>query len=257
MELDAKHDVRLILDNCDSLGSKWEDEYLTEYAVASSCSFYPAHHITTGEGGMVSSHIKDVVDIARSVSWWGRDCYCIGSANLLPNGTCKKRFCKWLEPMYDGVVDHKYVFTNLGYNLKPLDIQGAMGVVQLKKFDTIHKLRGDHKDKIEAMFLNIDGVRCVSVYDEASPSWFGVPIICETNELKDKLVKHLETNGIQTRNYFAGNILIHPAYKEYGNWEEYPNSNEVLRKVFFVGCSPHYTNEVIEYIDKVVGDFIR
>ena len=159
--------------------------------------------------------------------------------------------------MYDGVVDHKYVFTNLGYNLKPLDIQGAMGNVQLSKFDKIHDLRRNHKERIEKIFSKIEGIKQVKVYKDAHVSWFGVPIICETNELKDNLVKHLELNGIQTRNYFAGNILIHSAYKEYGNWEEYPNSNEVLRKVFFVGCSPHYTNEVINYINKVIEDFIK
>ena len=256
IELRDYYKVELILDNCDSLGSKWNDKFLTDYVVASSCSFYPAHHITTGEGGMVSSKIKEVIDIARSISWWGRDCHCIGMANLLPNGTCGNRFSKWLEPMYDGVVDHKYVFTNLGYNLKPLDIQGAMGVVQLKKFNEVCALRRNHKERIEKIFLKINGVKGVNVYEEADVSWFGVPIICETGELKDKLVKHLESNGIQTRNYFAGNILIHPAYKEYGNWEDYPNSNEVLRKVFFVGCSPHYTNQVINHINKVVGDFI-
>jgi CDP-6-deoxy-D-xylo-4-hexulose-3-dehydrase len=256
LEMKDRYGIELILDNCDSLGSMWRDKFLTEYAVASSCSFYPAHHITTGEGGMVSSHIKEVIDIARSISWWGRDCHCIGMANLLPNGTCGNRFDCWLKPMYDGIVDHKYVFTNLGYNLKPLDIQGAMGNVQLKKFNKIHDLRRDHKERIEKIFLKIDGVKGVKVHSEAIVSWFGVPIICETNELKDNLVKHLESNGIQTRNYFAGNILIHPAYKEYGNWEEYPYSNEVLRKVFFVGCSPHYTNEVINYINEVVEDFI-
>jgi len=254
-DIKMDYDIELILDNCDSLGSKWLDDYLTDHCVASSCSFYPAHHITTGEGGMVSSKIKEVIDIARSISWWGRDCYCVGMANLLPNGTCKNRFCKWLEPMYDGVVDHKYVFTNLGYNLKPLDIQGAMGVVQLEKFDKIHTLRQDHKERIERIFSKIKGIKKVYVDPAADVSWFGVPIICETRELKDKLVKHLETNGIQTRNYFAGNILIHPAYKDLDNWEDYPMANEVLKRVFFVGCSPHYTNEVINYINKVIEEF--
>jgi len=87
MELELKYNIKLILDNCDSLGSKWKNEYLSMYTVASSCSFYPAHHITTGEGGMVSSTTKEIVDIARSIAWWGRDCYCVGMANLLPNGT--------------------------------------------------------------------------------------------------------------------------------------------------------------------------
>lgn len=256
ISLKNKYGIELILDNCDSLGSKWRNKFLTDYVVASSCSFYPAHHITTGEGGMVSSKIKGIVDIARSISSWGRDCHCVGVANLLPNGSCKNRFCKWLEPMYDGIIDHKYVFTNVGYNLKPLDIQGSMGIVQLRKFDKIFQLRRQHKDKIEKIFSMISGIKQVHVYSDATVSWFGVPIVCETSELKDKLVNYLETNGIQTRNYFAGNILIHPAYTEFGNWKEYPEANQVLRKVFFVGCSPHYTDEILDYINKIVKDFV-
>lgn len=102
-----KHKIKLVLDNCDSLGSTWRGKFLNEYAIASSCSFYPAHHITTGEGGMVSSKNPKIINTARSISWWGRDCFCVGSQNLCADGTCKKRFSAWL-PDSDKVIDHKY-----------------------------------------------------------------------------------------------------------------------------------------------------
>ena len=129
--------LKYIADNCDSLGSKWKGEFLTKHAVAASCSFYPAHHICTIEGGMVSSNIEEIVQIARSFAWWGRGCYCVGSQNKLPNGVCGQRFDRWLEG-YDKDVDHKYVFGVQGYNLKPADLQGSIGLIQLKKQTEIH-----------------------------------------------------------------------------------------------------------------------
>jgi CDP-4-dehydro-6-deoxyglucose reductase, E1 len=138
VDICESNNIHLIADNCDSLGSKWKGEYLTKHAIAASCSFYPAHHICTIEGGMVSSDEKAIVDLARSFAWWGRACYCVGQQNLLSNGVCGKRFDTWLES-YDDVVDHKYIFSNMGYNLKPLDLQGSVGSVQLLKFDKIHE----------------------------------------------------------------------------------------------------------------------
>lgn len=255
VSLSRKNNIEIILDNCDSLGSKWKGKNLSSYAIASSCSFYPAHHVTTGEGGMVSSDIKDIVDIARSFAWWGRDCYCVGSANLLSNGTCKKRFGKWI-PNNNTIVDHKYVFSNIGYNLKPLDFQGAIGVEQLHKFDEIHKKRVKNKKIISDIFTkNINGITIVEEDKRSDTSWFGVPIICKTPELKKSLVEHLEKNKVQTRNYFAGNILLHPAYMHLGNYKLYPNANLVLERVFFVGCSPTYNNDIISYIEEVVKKY--
>jgi CDP-6-deoxy-D-xylo-4-hexulose-3-dehydrase len=257
LELKNKYNLELILDGCDSLGSKWDGKELTEYAVASTCSFYASHHICTIEGGMVSSNNEDIVKLARSIAWWGRDCYCIGSSNLLPNGSCGMRFSNhWLNTKDDILIDHKYVFANIGYNLKPIDMQGAMGLVQLEKFPEFETKRRKNKKKIESIFLNnIKGLKPIFTYDKSDPSWFGVPVICDTNELKNKLVKHLETNNIQTRNYFAGNILLHPAYQNLDNWELYPNANQVLEKIFFVGCSPNYTDETIKYIEEVITNF--
>lgn len=246
-----EYNLHLIADNCDSLGSKWSGNYLTDYAVAASCSFYPAHHITTIEGGMVSSNIKEVVDLARSFAWWGRDCYCVGSQNLLSCGTCGKRFDYWLEG-YNEIVDHKYIFGQIGYNLKPIDMLGAIGSVQLKKFDQIHSKRRENKKRLHQIFETIPGVRVIDELENAETSWFGVPIVYDH---KHKLVKHLEDHKIQTRNYFAGNLLIHPAYRHLGSGSDYPNAMKVLENVFFIGCSPTINNEMIEYIEEVVQSY--
>jgi len=252
MSICEKHNLELILDNCDSLGSKWKGKLLSDYAIASTHSFYPAHHISTGEGGLVSSNREDIVSTCRSLAWWGRDCYCVGAANLIPNGTCCNRFDKWLDD-YDGIIDHKYVYTNIGFNLKPLDLQGAIGVVQLEKVDIIHEKRMKHKKMMQNILLNrIKGIRIPDELEHAETSWFGVPIICKDKHQKAKLVNLLESNKIQTRNYFAGNILIHPAYKHLDDFKKYPNSNQVLDRVFFLGCPPHYTQDTFDYIDSVL-----
>jgi len=255
VSISKKYNIELILDNCDSLGSKWNGKELSEYSIASSCSFYPAHHISTGEGGMVSSDNDEIINLARSFAWWGRDCYCVGSANLLSNGTCKNRFDKWI-PELDIVMDHKYLFSNIGYNLKPLDLQGAIGIEQLKKMNEIHAKRRNNKNKISGLFEKyVDGVRVPVEHEKAETSWFGVPIICDTKELKEDLVNHLESNRIQTRNYFAGNLLLHPAYHELDKASKYPAANSVLETVFFVGCSPTYSDSMIDYIGIVLSKY--
>ncbi len=252
IDLCNRHNIKLIADNCDSLGSKWKGEYLTHHAVAASCSFYPAHHITTIEGGMVSSNIKEIVDIARSFAWWGRDCYCVGPQNLLECGVCGKRFDTWLEN-YNKVVDHKYVFGQIGYNLKPADLQGAIGSVQLQKFEDVHKKRRANKEKIQKIFESIPNVRVINERQEAETSWFGVPIVADYD--KAPLVRFLESHKIQTRNYFAGNILMHPAYKHLEDASNYPNASKVLDNVFFVGCAPIINDSMIEYIEEVVNEY--
>ena len=254
LDLCDLYDIELILDGCDSLGTKWNDKLLVEYSLAWSNSFFPSHHITTVGGGMVSSANTEIVSTARSMAWWGRDCHCVGPANLLPNGSCGNRFDTWL-PNYEGVMDHKYIFTNLGYNLKPLDFQGCIGIAQMDKVDEIHIKRRNAKKVIGKMLEDILGVQVPKELPKAETSWFGTPIICKDKQYKDKLVSHLEKHKIQTRNYFAGNILLHPGYSNLGDWGDYEHSNEVLNKVFFIGAAPHYTQEVFDYIEKVLRDF--
>ena len=229
MNLCKKYNIEMILDGCDSLGTKWEDKLLVEYSLAWSNSFFPSHHITTGEGGMVSSNDAEIVSTARSIDNW------------LPN--------------YDGVMDHKYIFTNLGYNLKPLDFQGAIGLAQMGKVDEIHVKRRNAKKVLSKIIEDNLDVYVPTELNKAETSWFGTPIVCENKEYKTKLVNHLEKHKIQTRNYFAGNILLHPGYSNLDEWGNYPLSNEVLNKVFFIGAAPHYTDKVFAYIEGVIKDF--
>jgi CDP-6-deoxy-D-xylo-4-hexulose-3-dehydrase len=251
-----RHGIRLIGDNCDSLGTKWDGKLLTDYYYAWTTSFYPAHHISTGEGGMVCSNDEQLINTARSISWWGRDCRCVGAANLLACGTCGNRFDKWLEG-YNGIIDHKYLFTNMGYNLKPLDLQGAIGIEQLKKIDEIDVKRRVNFARIKHLFEKyIPGVRVAENLLLADPSWFGVPLITDTPELKEKLQAFCEENKIQTRNYFAGNILLHPGYKHLDDAAKYPNANKALSNVFFVGCPPHYGEEVFAYYESVMQKWV-
>jgi CDP-4-dehydro-6-deoxyglucose reductase, E1 len=245
--------LKLILDNCDSLGSYWRGKYLTEYCVASSCSFYAAHTLCTGEGGMVSTNDSKLMKVMSSITHWGRDCNCIGVDNMSLKGSCGHRFDKWLDA-YDGIVDHKYVFGNMGYNLKPLDLQGAIGLVQLEKFTEIEARRKRSKAVLESIVCKIPGVRGVKTLEQSDVCWFGTSFICEGG-LKNKLVAHLEKHLIQTRNYFAGNILMHPGFSFLDNYRNYPEANKVLDKVFFIGAAPHYTEEIFNYIEEVVNKF--
>tara|TARA_R100000951_G_scaffold70287_1_gene59201 strand:+ start:4268 stop:5569 length:1302 start_codon:yes stop_codon:yes gene_type:complete len=253
-EIAEKYNILIIMDGCDSMGTKWDGKYLQEYSTACSYSFYPAHHITTGEGGAVTSNIEELISLARSFAWWGRDCYCVGASNLLSCGTCGKRFDRWLDN-YDGVIDHKYVFKVMGYNLKPLDLQGAIGLQQLNKLDEIHRRRRYNKEFLGKLFESIEGVRVPKELEKAETSWFGLPIVCKDKEQKQSLVTYLEENRIQTRNYFAGNILLHPGYQELGNYNEYQEANKVLDLVFFIGVSPTYTDDTLDYIKEVVSSY--
>lgn len=255
IEICNLYHVKLILDNCDSLGTKWKHKYLNEYSIASSNSFYAAHHLCTGEGGMVCTDDSELMKIMRSIATWGRDCTCIGSQNMSLKGSCGHRFDKWLD-LYDGIVDHKYIFSNMGYNLRPLDLQGAIGIIQLGKFDEIKTKRKTAKETIESIVVNnIAGVFSTVEFGKADVCWFGTPFICLEPGLKHKLVAHFEKHLIQTRNYFAGNLLMHPGFKFLDDYKNYPEANKVLEKVFFIGCSPSYNTNIFDYIEEVVKKF--
>ncbi len=154
------------------------------------------------------------------------------------------------------VVDHKYVFSEMGYNVKPLDLQGAIGLEQLNKLNEIENNRRRSQETIESLFLKyIPNIRTPQILDKADPCWFGTPFICEEEGLKHKLVSFLEENKIQTRNYFAGNILLHPGYSFLDDYKNYPEANKVLDKVFFIGAAPHYNDNVFNYIEGVVKKY--
>jgi len=254
VDICTRHNLKLLIDDCDSLGSKWNGIFLNEYGYVSSFSFYPSHHISTGQGGMVVSNDKDLIQLARSFALWSRACYCCGAGNLLPNGACGNRFDTWLDD-YDGIIDHKYVFSTMGYNLQPLDLQGSIGLVQLKKFDEIHEKRKFVKKTISKMLKKHLDVHVPEELSLAETSWFGTPIVCKDRQYKEKLVAYFEEKKIQTRHYFAGNLLLHPGYKHLGNFRDYPEANKVLSHVFFIGSSPQYTEEILQYIEETIRNF--
>ena len=142
----------------------------------------------------------------------------------------------------------------MGYNLKPLDLQGAIGIEQLKKFDEIEAKRRSNFTRIKDLFNRyVPAVRVADTLDPADPSWFGVPLIADSHELKVKLQAFCEANKIQTRNYFAGNILLHPGYRHLDDAKNYPNANKALSNVFFVGCPPHYGEDLFVYYEHVLS----
>ena len=256
-ELCGTYDLKLILDGCDSLGSKWRNQHLNKYAIATSESLYAAHIISTLQGGMITSNNEEIIKIARSMATWGRACTCSSTGNLLPNGECGKRFSNWLSPRYEGMVDHRYIFDKAqAYNLLPLEMQGSIGLVQLTKLNEIINRRKYSYKIISELFTKyINGVRLPSVLEYSDPLWFGTGIICESGELKHKLVTFLEKNKIQTRNLFAGNLLAQSGYMHLGNYKEYPCANEILDRVFFIGCAPAYGKNIFNYIESVLSKF--
>jgi len=140
----------------------------------------------------------------------------------------------------------------MGYNLKPLDLQGAIGLVQLDKFTEIEARRKRSKAVIEKIICKIPGVHGVQTLNNADVCWFGTPFICDIPGLKHRLVVNLEKHLIQTRNYFTGNILMHPGYAFMDDYRNYPEANKVLDKVFFIGAAPHYTDEIFNYIEDII-----
>ncbi len=263
--LSERYGVKLLLDGCDSLGSLWHGKHLAEYVTASSCSFFPAHHISCLQGGMISSNDTELIALARSMGSWGKACYCTGAGNLLLNGCCGKRFSAWLPDQPDLILDHRYVFTtDKAWNTQPLDLQGAMGLVQMDKIDRIHEARRVAYDRVYAaldplrtrkMVKSSRHIADVSELANADPSWFGVPVVCPTPVYKTALLNHLEAAGIQTRHAFGGHLLRQPGYQHLGRAEDYPNADQVLRRVFFLGTNPLWSDAHFTHIESTLKTF--
>lgn len=253
LEIKNKYNIELIGDFCDSIGSFYKGKHLSEYVLACSCSYFSSHHLSLLQYGSISTNILEIANICRRMISWGRRCSCRGSENLLLNGSCGIRWHNWLRTCPDLLIDDKYFFKEMGYNLQPLDFQGAIGIEQLKKWDFIHSKREEYNLYIKNLFSKyLPEIKHPTVLPESKVSWFGVGLICPDKEYKYKLVQFLEKNGIQTRNYFSGNILMHDGFEFLDNWKEYPNANKVLELVFFIGCAPFYTEKHLQYIEEVL-----
>lgn len=265
MEIVKKYDLVLLEDCCDALGTKYDGKLLGSFGQFASCSFYPAHHITMGEGGFVACQTEEQNIVVKSLREWGRGCYCYGAAaSCLKNGMCKKRFSNWIPSLPDEVFDHKFVYEEIGYNLKPLDLQAAMGLVQLDKLEEIIKIRKRNYSLLFEVFSKYEKFfHLPRATAKSDPSWFAFPLTVRDGapfKRKD-LTMFLENNKIQTRNYFAGNILLQPGYSDVAPHidakNQFPVATKVTTDTFFLGTSPVITEEQIRYIGTVVDAFFE
>lgn len=265
MDLVKKYNLVFLEDCCDALGSTYEGKPLGSFGEMASCSFYPAHHMTMGEGGFVACNNSEQEVILRSFREWGRGCYCVGpKANKLKCGTCKTRFSNWIPTMPDEIFDHKYVYDEIGYNLKPIEIQSAMGLEQLKKLPEIHALRRRNYQLLFNVYEKYEEYfHLPRAQHKSDPSWFAFPLTIRKNSpfTRTQIVDFLEEKLIQTRPYFAGNIMLQPAYSHIMNPQEakdnFPVATHVMTNTFFHGTSPVISPEQIAYIGEQVEEFIK
>jgi CDP-6-deoxy-D-xylo-4-hexulose-3-dehydrase len=265
MLLVDKYNLILLEDCCDALGSTYDNKPLGSFGEMASCSFYPAHHITMGEGGFVAAKSKQQEIILRSFREWGRGCYCIGpKANTLQCGTCGKRFDNWISSLPNEIFDHKYVYEEIGYNLKPIELQASMGLRQLDKLDMIKDLRVRNYNLLLDIYKKYElFFHLPFATKNSSPSWFAFPLTIKDGApfKRAELINFLENKKIQTRPYFAGNIMLQPAYSHLMSTElamkNFPIATKVTTDTFFHGTSPVITVEQINYIEFVVEEFMR
>jgi CDP-6-deoxy-D-xylo-4-hexulose-3-dehydrase len=265
MDIVKRYNLILLEDCCDALGSTFKGIPLGSFGEFASCSFYPAHHITMGEGGFVACKTHDQEIVVRSFREWGRGCFCVGpKANLLKNGSCKKRFSNWLPSLPDEIFDHKYVYDEIGYNLKPIDLQAAMGLVQIKRLPEIIEKRKKNHRRLCKIFSKYEDCFIIPTATENSdPSWFAFAVTIKDGvKFKRKdLVDYFETNLIQTRPYFAGNIMLQPAYEGMMDAssvvKNFPNARKVTTDTFFLGTSPVITDEQLDYIEITLDNFFN
>jgi CDP-6-deoxy-D-xylo-4-hexulose-3-dehydrase len=265
MQIVKDYDLILLEDCCDALGSTYNNQPLGSFGEMSSCSFYPAHHITMGEGGFISTKTKEQENIVRNLREWGRGCYCVGQkAGLSKNGSCGKRFSNWLPSLPDEIFDHKYVYDEIGYNLKPIEMQAAMGLEQIKKLPFIIEKRKQNHNRLLNVFSKYEEFFILpKATFNSDPSWFAFAATLKDNApfKRKNIVDFFESNKIQTRPYFAGNIMLQPAYK--GMMDEqhvingFPNARKITTDTFFLGTSPVISEKQIDYIESVLEKFIK
>lgn len=250
-----EHDLWLIEDSCDALGSTYSSQRTGSFGDTATCSFYPAHHITTGEGGMVfvkSPLVKRQVESFRD---WGRDCYCETGCD----NTCLKRFEWQLGDLPEGY-DHKYTYSHIGYNLKATDIQAALGVSQLRKLDHFVECRKNNFRHLMNRLGGTPGLIMPRATEKSDPSWFGFPITLADDLpiVREDLLRFLDSRKIGTRLMFAGNILRQPAFKDVDVRVvgDLTNTDTVMRRTFWVGVFPGLTRPMLDFVADSILDFI-
>lgn len=257
MALVKAHDLWLVEDNCDALGSTYRGRLTGTFGHLATSSFYPAHHITTGEGGMVVTDDEKLARIARSIRDWGRDCYCAGGEN----NTCGKRFSQQFGSLPYGY-DHKYVYSHLGYNLKATDMQAAIGCAQLERLDGFVAARKhNHARLLAALRPYEDRLILPVAPPNTDPSWFCFVITVRPDAgfTRGELTAFLEAERIETRSLFSGNLLRHPAFEaiERRVVGDLAITDTVMNDTFFVGVYPGIDDPRMDYIIDAFSRFMR
>ena len=259
-----KHNLWLVEDNCDALGSKYtingEEKFTGTIGDIGTSSFYPPHHMTMGEGGAVYTDNPLIHKAVRSLRDWGRDCVCPpGRDNL-----CGHRFDKQYGELPLGY-DHKYVYSHFGYNLKATDMQAAVGCSQLAKFPTFVEKRRHNFDRLRAALEEVeDKLILPEPCPNSKPSWFGFLLTCREGVDKNKVVQYIEDHGVQTRMLFAGNIVKQPCFDEmrasgkgYRVVGDLAVTDRIMKDTFWLGVYPGMTDEKIDYMAKVIKEALQ
>ncbi|MFH1409229.1 MAG: lipopolysaccharide biosynthesis protein RfbH [Nanoarchaeota archaeon] len=258
MKLADDNNLVVIEDCCDALGSTYDGKHTGSFGVMSTYSFYVAHHITMGEGGAVACNSRILDGIIRSLREWGRSCVCKWDEES-PNGHCGKRFAHKV----DGVTyDHRYTYSHIGYNLKPLEFQAAFGVKQLERLPFITRRR---KENFTAFNNGLKQYADVFILPKtlpkSDPSWFGYPLTVKDDApfTRGEIMQHLAEKLIQTRVLFAGNITRHKPYKDINRRiiGDLEGADHIMRGSFFLGCYPGITTDMITYILKTITEFME
>jgi len=254
-EFAEEHDLYLIEDCCDAVGTTYDGEIVGTFGDFATVSFYPAHHMTMGEGGAVLTNNPVYKKLVVSFRDWGRDCYCEPGSN----NTCGRRFSMQFGDLPYGY-DHKYVYSHVGYNLKVTDMQAAVGVEQLKKLPDFVEAR---KENFEKLYKGIkefeEHLILPEAEDNSDPSWFAFPLSVKENDefTKNELVNYLEEHKVMTRQLFAGNLTRQPAYQnvEYRVVGDLANTDYIMNNTFFIGVYPGLDDQKIQYIIQQFADF--
>ena len=262
-EFCEKHNLWLIEDNCDALGSEYTIDGVTKktgtWGHIGTSSFYPPHHMTMGEGGAVYTNDPLLDKIVRSFRDWGRDCWCVGGVD----NTCKMRFTGQFGELPQGY-DHKYVYSHFGFNLKITDMQAAIGCAQLEKLDTIVAARRKNWARLHEGLKDLPQLILPEAEANSNPSWFGFLIAVKDDAgfTRNELTSFLESRKIQTRNLFAGNLIKHPAFDEmrksgegYRIVGELKMTDFVMNNGFWIGVYPGMTDEMIDWMITSIREY--
>ena len=257
LRIAKKHNLYFIEDNCDSLGSKYKGQYTGTFGDISTCSFFPAHHITMGEGGAVLTNNILLKKIIASFRDWGRDCWC----DTGHDNTCGKRFSQKHGNLPFGY-DHKYIYSHIGYNLKVTDMQAAIGLAQLEKLPLFIEKRKENFKEIYKFLKPYENYFVLPRAEKDSdPSWFGFPILVKPEAPFDRkeIVDYLEKNNIATRMLFGGNLLKQPAYENirYRVSGSLKNTDLIMNDLFWIGVYPGINKEKLNHIITTFNNFFE